>query len=267
MQNIVNLNQWCVTKLDNSQFHKNPLIPSSRITRASTTDNTTWSNYLDCKKMVDNGSYDALGFVLTESDPFFVFDIDKINPDDDVFPLHFALADDFKMTYTEISSSGSGLHIIGSCEGLELTSGRKSPNKRIEFYFKERFIILTGESNCEPILSYQKQKIESWLEALWPKKAAPEKPKTVFVSMSDNELLERMFKAKNGESVRHLFYSSSASFASESEADMSLLSHLCYWSQDDSQVIRLFKTSVRGERAKINREDYLPRTIRAIRGG
>ena len=79
--------------------------------------------------------------------------------------------------------------------------------------------------------------------------------------LSDEELLERMFKSKNGVAIERLFQGDWSGYPSQSEADLALVSHLVYWTQGDVyRVDKLFRQSGL-MRAKWERGDYRSATI------
>jgi putative DNA primase/helicase len=86
--------------------------------RASSTDLLTWSTFQEALEAYENGDYAGLGFVFSSADPYTgirYFD-----------------------SYTELSATGSGLHIIVRGE---------VPNRRkgdVEVYSSKRFFTVTG---------------------------------------------------------------------------------------------------------------------------
>ena len=63
-------------------------------------------------------------------------------------------------------------------------------------------------------------------------------------NLSDNELLEKMFANRNGYNIRSLFSGNTSGHYSHSEADITLVSHLSYWTNGDAVSIdALFRQS------------------------
>jgi hypothetical protein len=81
------------------------------------------------------------------------------------------------------------------------------------------------------------------------------------VEASDDELLERARKAKNGAKFRRLF-DDGDSGDDASQADESLMGMLAFWTgKDPARMERLFSRSKLAEREKWERADYRKRTI------
>ena len=129
-----NYDQWIVTK------NKKPVHPAVGWQKQS--------NQLSFDKAREEAvSADAeLGFVLNEGDPFAVIDLDDVG----ALSTHSKEVTDIiekLSTYTEISRSGSGLHIV--CRGERLSDrkhkGPLSQRGSIEVYDSNRQIVLTAD--------------------------------------------------------------------------------------------------------------------------
>src|SRR5690606_34903108 len=106
-------------------------------------------DFATCVNALIEGRFDGLGFVLSDNDPFAVIDLDDPEEDAKTAELQKQIFETFQ-TYSEISPSGNGLHIIlkGS-----LPKGRR--RGKIELYSNERFITMTGNVvNNLPIVDY-----------------------------------------------------------------------------------------------------------------
>jgi energy-coupling factor transporter ATP-binding protein EcfA2 len=109
---------------------------------------------------------------------------------------------------------------------------------------------------------YTAHDIAAALVEIQPNEAAAP-PVKRSANLSDEDLLERMFAAKNGAKVRALWEGDTSSYGSHSEADLALCCHLAFWTQKDAAVIdRLFRQSGL-YRDKWEREDYRAHTIGA----
>src|SRR5690348_7309184 len=83
----------------------------------------------------------GVGFVFTESDPYFFLDIDECLTDGQWSPLAQQLCGLLAGCYIEISRSGRGLHIIGT--GRPPAHGCTNKALGLEFYHTGRFAALT----------------------------------------------------------------------------------------------------------------------------
>lgn len=110
---------------------------------ASSVDPSHWSTYDRALDFQRRNGMAGIGFVFTPQDPFFFIDIDKALQGNSWSLLAQELCARFPGAAVEVSQSGTGLHIIGSC-----TKGFNHRNKntplKIELYTKERFVALTG---------------------------------------------------------------------------------------------------------------------------
>ena len=119
--------------------------------KASVTDPSHWCSYLDAVSCLANGgSYNGVGLVLTRNDPYFICDLDNAKGDASIIARQKEIAEKFD-TYSEISPSGMGLHIVGKGS---IPNGRRKDC--IEIYSSERYITFTGNVyNNKPIKDCQ----------------------------------------------------------------------------------------------------------------
>jgi putative DNA primase/helicase len=125
--------QWVVHK------EKVPYIAGG-VGRASSTDSLTWRTFEEAVQALQTGRYDSIGFVFSSGDPFAGVDLDNCR-DPETGELEEWAQKTIKVLdgYTEVSPSGTGVHII--------VRG-KAPNKKrgqVEAYSSERFFTVTGE--------------------------------------------------------------------------------------------------------------------------
>lgn len=142
-QELQSLNQWVYWRDVNSV--KVPFC--SQTQAAKTNDSSTWLSW-DCVIQYNKLGMSGIGFVLTAEDPYTFIDLDKcidINILEDGFkdrtPNDFSMkVACFFKSYTEISPSGRGTHIVVKGQIPE-------PIKRpeIEIYSNKRYMCMTGE--------------------------------------------------------------------------------------------------------------------------
>lgn len=106
---------------------------------ASSTDPKTWSDYQTAKASQHG---DGLGFVLN-GDGIICIDLDHCITDGVITPVAKAIVDSLPDAYTEISPSGSGLHIWGRAD---LVKGFRFDyqGQSVEIYPNGRYLTMTG---------------------------------------------------------------------------------------------------------------------------
>lgn len=85
-----------------------------------------------------------VGFVFTSNDPFFFIDIDGAYDGKAWSTVATQLCAEFAGASVEVSSSGTGLHIIGQYAGDEPDHACKNIPLHLELYTSGRFVALTG---------------------------------------------------------------------------------------------------------------------------
>src|SRR3954453_3293219 len=89
-------------------------VPYSATTgrKASSTDLLTWATFQEALEAYDNGPYEGVGFVFSSADPYTGIDLDDcVDADGEIAPWALEIVLYFD-SYTELSATGSGLHII-----------------------------------------------------------------------------------------------------------------------------------------------------------
>ena len=151
-------------------------------------------------------------------------------------------------SYTEISPSGTGLHIFyrGSMPG----KGNKNSQSAVEMYAAARYFTMTGnrlEGTPEDIADGSEAL--PWIHETYvaKKKAAKSKAKRAVrtVSLTDEQVLEKAASAQNGEDFTALWEGRwQEKFGSQSEADLALCCALAFWTgRNREQMDRLFRQS------------------------
>ena len=109
--------------------------------RASHSDLMTWSTFEEILEAYEAGRYDGVGFVFCSGDPYTGIDLDGCRDPEsgEIEPWAAKIVQAFD-TYTELSPSGAGIHIVA--KGTLPGRGRK--RKYIEMYDMKRFFTFTG---------------------------------------------------------------------------------------------------------------------------
>lgn len=174
-------------------------------------------------------------------------------------------------SYTEISPSGTGVHVLviaknsnpehnknGYPKGIKL---KNSDGTDFELYDNGRYFTVTGRTlkGCKGIEERQNvidQIITEWNEARQTANGQPlpsvvsSARDRVEVNESDHDLWEKAFAGNRGDEIRRLYYGDySDSNGDRSIGDYVLMKDLAYWTNGDyDRMIRMFKQSGAGKR-------------------
>lgn len=265
---LVERDQWVCwrTQQREDKQTKVPIVPET--TRfASTTKPDTWRDFQTAREAVTATPVDGIGFVFTADDPLIGVDLDSCRDVDTDEPTAWAsqLIDQLD-SYTEVSPSGTGYHIL--CTGT-LPEGRNRAGD-LEIYDRSRFFTVTGEHVADTpttavdrtaaIKSIHAEEVAagsttetscSDSESPAPDQSAStdhiarHRPETSDVAAIDDEdLLDRARNAANGGKFSRLWNGDTSGYESHSEADMALCQLLAFWTGcDRDQMDRLFRQS------------------------
>lgn len=201
---------------------------------------------------VELTGFSGIGFVFTRDDPYCFIDLDDTHGDAEAFQRQMLVFTKFN-SYSELSPSGSGLHII--CKG-RLPQGRR--RSAIEIYPHERFATMTGNVHLAAPIEDRQELLTTLFDEMGgdPKvyAAGQDQPQTE----DDETIIARASGAVNGEKFHRLFTGDFESmYPSQSEADFALVDILAFYSQNMAQIARLFRQSALGQREKAQRDDYV----------
>lgn len=227
---------------------------------ASSTDMATWGSCAQAKDRAKKDNLPGVGFVFTELSGIVGIDLDGCI--DTAGNLEPWAADVVKTldSYTELSPSGTGLHIFA--KGTMPEAGRRTD--RIEMYKASRFFTITGKHwpGCPQTIQDRPQQIldvyDRYFSRPEAKPAAPICP----VNLADVELIEKIRQSAQGAKFDPLWAGKwQGDYPSQSEADMALCAILAYWTGNDAgRIDRLFRDSGL-YRDKWDRADYRQGTI------
>lgn len=228
----------------------------------------------------------GVAFDLTERDPWFFIDLDKCfdTASGQWKPEAVTIFNTFAGAWGEVSSSGTGLHIMGMCRVSEVANLRNKFDGWKEFYVKERFIAFghTGWSRIGGVNADY-----DWTEVI--KSVVPERvnlgdlPTGVDPRYTgpedDDQLIELALRSSSG--AASAVFGGRATFADlwnanadvlarnyphpdrtrggydHSSADAALLSHLAFWTgRDMPRMDRLFRRSALMREKYSTRADY-----------
>jgi hypothetical protein len=269
-ESMRSLPQWVCWKLEEIEGRLTKVPYNPRTGRhAASNDPTTWDMLEQAQRACKTGGYFGIGFMFANG--FAGIDLDQCrNPE--TGGIEQWACDVVKEidSYTEISPSKEGLHIFvkGKLPGGGIK--REWNGHKIEIYDTGRFFTVTGMHLEETPLDACERQAElvslynTVDEATRKRKESARKQhagrRYSEVTSDDSMVMDLALNSKNGPKFATLWSGDTSGYASQSEADAALVSILCFYSQDDAQVERLWLDSGL-YREKLERADYRQLTI------
>ena len=269
-QNLRDLRQWLCWRSE-ERDGKPTKIPYSPTTgqRASSMKPETWTGYEEAVRACKEHGYGGVGFVFTPGDDLCGVDLDGcLDPETGEIEAWAQEVVEKLDSYTEISPSGTGVHIL--IRG-ELPAGRNRKGK-FEAYDRGRYFSVTGKhlSGTPKSIESRQEELHGVVQRVFGSEA-PEsanghtKPvaasESVDNGLSEAEIVEKAASSRNGEKFRRLWSGDTTDYGSHSEADLAFCGMLAFWTGGDAaRIDALFRQS-RLYRKKWDRQDYRNRTI------
>jgi hypothetical protein len=268
--------QWIVWRLEwreddlerTGKPTKIPYVPRYGGGKASVTSPNTWGEFDEAcgAPFTDQGPFDpsipveqtgfsGVGFVLTRNDPYGFIDLDDTHGDAEAYTRQLGIFHAFD-SYSELSPSGAGLHII--VKG-ELPHGRRRSS--VEVYTSERYMTMTGNlwpaGTFKPIAERQ-QLLTTLFEEMGGAAANYGYGQDKEQTQTDEEIIAIATNAVNGTKFSTLYSGDwQQLYGSQSEADFALVDILAFYTQNRQQIARLFRASALGQRDKAKRDRYI----------
>lgn len=247
-QALKKIPHWIVWKAVNKNG-KITKVPYSITGKAAKSDDpSTWTTYEKALTAYKAGSYDGIGFVFSQDDPFCGIDLDHcLDPETGkIEPWANEIIKIFD-SYTEKSPSERGFHII--VKGRLPEGGRKKGS--IEIYNKGRYFTFTGNhrTGSPADIRPAQDAIDSLLASHFKKEVAPQASPpspSPGASLDDSELIDKAISAGNGHKFDLLYRGQwqEAGYPSQSEADQALSNMLAFWTGRDScRIDNIFRQS------------------------
>lgn len=265
------LNQWVVWLYEeiNGKRAKVPYSPLDA-RRASATDPATWATYEQAKTVAKGGSYDGIGFVFTERDPYCGVDLDDcVDPETaELAGWADEIVEELD-SYTELSPSGTGIHVIVAGK---LPAGRRRKGQ-LEMYDHGRYFTVTGRGLRDMRVEERQAELEALHRRVFGERMATAGTARLedveHSGLTDQEVIAKAMTAANGDKFARLWTGDwhSLGYDSASEADVALCALLSFWTGPEPvKIDGLFRKSGM-YRDKWNRTSYREQTIgRALEG-
>ena len=130
-QELIALSQWVAwegKENGNGKLSKKPINPKTG-TNAKTNHSDTWGTFEQALACCQSNNLQGIGFVFSENDRYVGIDLDKCrDPGTGEFKSQAKEIIDLFNSYTEISPSGNGAHIL--VKGSLPAGGRKTKRWR-----------------------------------------------------------------------------------------------------------------------------------------
>lgn len=246
---MAHLEQWVLWRAeklkDKDEYGKVPYqlieIPASSVNPSS------WSSFDKTIQKLDD--YDGVGFVLTKEDDYICLDLDDIHIDRETYkPLTDIAKEVMEMTWWEVSPSGTGVHAYFKGT-LPDEVKRKNKSEHLELYSHSRFMTFTGVNDgITKEISSDQSYIDSLVERYFKHEVITNDTINYDITpanLEDNEVIQLMAKSKNADKLSKLMSGGWREiFESQSEADLSLLNALAFYTQKNIvQMDRIFRDS------------------------
>ena len=246
-QELKALPNWiCWDAVPDKKRGKIKKVPINALTGGGAMSNnpSTWCDFDTAVRASEKHS--GIGFMFGGC-PYFGVDIDGKEEELEAYQRgeNGNIISEFISTlqsYTEISQSGKGIHII--CRGTLPKRGRRKGS--VEMYEDGRFFVMTGNSCSEyegiaecsdSIKPLHEKYIGGGHEPV--AKAVP----AVRLDTAD-QIIKAAAGAKNGGKFVSLYSGRTAGYTSQSEADMAFCSMLAFWTGCDAEKMdMIFRSS------------------------
>jgi putative DNA primase/helicase len=250
---LQDLDQWLVThdKPCDDELHKSPKYPTSWNDDGATL--LSFGEAYDRYKSTDNT---GIAVRFTDDGPFVGFDFDEVRVDDGFTEEVVELVRRLD-SYTEISSSGQGLHVIAEGDHLDdrENKGQLSECGELEVYDADRYFVLTGdvydgftsvESRHRVLRETQEDYLPEYQEGSFTgqQKSVSEQEFDGRKTDATTEQVRRTIRAYAradshdvDREVLRLWRGSDEGRPSASEADMAFVKQLYYWCKGDQQLM------------------------------
>ena len=225
----------------------------------------TWATY---EQAVNASGYDGIGFEFADGGSYAGIDLDNVrNPKTGYITPAARNIIDMADSYTELSQSGYGIHIllrIRNPETFEISRNRgdlpaddkttrtlkgKRKTPELEVYKQGRYFIVTGNVfEGRNQIQERSAELRAILDKYLPGKRSeplPALPVTESAPLlSDAALIEKAKASASGAKFSRLWSGDWSGYSSQSEADLALCAHLAFWTgRDTSRMDALFRQS------------------------
>lgn len=191
----------------------------------------------------------GVAFCFTEDGPFVGFDLDDVRRDSEFTDEALAVVEQLN-SYTEVSSSGEGLHVIAEVERVDIRDHRAdlSEQGHIEVYEKDRYFVLTGDvyegystvkKRPRAVQTVQGEHLPEDTSWSFEHQQRPANGQQSGGRQTDAtpKQIRRTIEEYGKDDVLRLWDENDRGYPSPSEADLAFAAHLYFWCKGDRQLM------------------------------
>lgn len=239
-------------------FKKLPINPSTGF-NARSNEPLTWTDFDTAYNKMLAMKYDGIGFMFSGSG-YVGIDIDHCMKDGELSDFAQEIISTLH-SYTEVSPSGEGIHII--CKGTMPTGGNRNDSKGLEMYARGRYFTVTGNvlqgyetiCDCQDEIEVVHNKHIKKQASLKSENATLANNQKILVSPKDNKkmvvpndnqaIIELASRSKQGDKFMQIYNGNwQGVYESHSQADQGFCNMLAFWTRcDDQQMDSIFRES------------------------
>jgi len=234
---LTSLPNWVGWKLE-IRDNKPTKVPYSQVgVMASTSDPKSWRTFDQVKGIVPSKEK-GIGFVF-DGNGIVGIDLDHCLTDNKISDIFKHIPETLN-SYTEISPSGTGLHIFIRCETPPYELGKHKNN--VEIYSSGRYFTVTGNVWLDkPIATVPVETVRALLDEF----VDPPRPVSSLQStpsnLSDEDIIRIASNSHNSQKFLGLMEGKSC--GDKSSDDMALASMLSFYTSDSNQIERIMRSS------------------------
>lgn len=243
---------------------------------ASVTVATTWTTFDNAVNSISKyPTVKGIGFVLGETDKGVIcgIDIDNCIDENGNISTFAQYIIDYMDTYTEVSPSGRGIHILfyASKKGKKAKNANLSGCKVLEMYDNYRYFTMTGNRLNDKDIEHRQAECDyiydNYIEPQQQEQKESRELAVLNVTAIDAENKKYLEIGLDKDEVLKLYYSGNRPYPDESANDNGFMSKLMYWCNNDIDLaVETFRNSPYSllkdskHDRKLDRSDYLRRT-------
>ena len=246
--------QWVLWKSEirDGKPTKIPYCPQDPKRKAQADNPATWGQFEKAWQISQTDGFAGVGYEFSYYDPYCGIDLDHCRTPEtgEIKPWALEIIKRFN-SYTEISPSGTGVHIIIKGKfhkGAEDHQKNLPDGGKIEVYYVGRYFTVTGkhlEETPATIQDRDKELKAFHAQVIAKPKTPPKNPgPATTLELSDREIIEKFKTATNGAKFDRLWRGDISEYGGDdSSAELGFCSMVAFYTQDPEKIDRLYRAS------------------------